>query len=208
MNRKNIAKGKMVRRFGVNIFEQPKYDKLLKRKPNPPGMHGRSRKGKVTEYGKQLVEKQKVKFTYGVSERQLTNIFREAKRHHGVTGHNLLALLERRIDNVVYRAGFAISRAHARQIVSHGVIILNGRRVTVPSITLRANDELRVKDKDSLRKLVRSNIERTSTLRNLPTWIEVNADALQVKVTRPPARDEIPTLANEQMIVEYYSKRA
>ena len=208
MNRKNIAKGKMVRRFGVNIFEQPKYDKLLKRKPNPPGMHGRSRKGKVTEYGKQLVEKQKVKFTYGVSERQLTNIFREAKRHHGVAGHNLLALLERRIDNVVYRAGFAISRAHARQIVSHGVIILNGRRVTVPSITLRANDELRVKDKDSLRKLVRSNIERTSTLRNLPTWIEVNADALQVKVTRPPARDEIPTLANEQMIVEYYSKRA
>ncbi|UER67770.1 30S ribosomal protein S4 [Borrelia sp. BU AG58] len=208
MNRKSIAKGKMVRRFGVNIFEQPKYDRLLKKKPNPPGMHGRSRKGKVTEYGKQLVEKQKVKFTYGVNERQLTNIFKEARRHHGVTGHNLLALLERRIDNIVYRAGFAISRAHARQIVSHGMIVLNGRRVTIPSITLRANDELWVKEKDSLKKMVRFNIERTSALRKLPTWIEVNADALKVKVARTPAREEIPTLANEQMVVEYYSKRA
>ncbi|AWG42973.1 30S ribosomal protein S4 [Candidatus Borreliella tachyglossi] len=208
MNRKNIAKGKMVRRFGVNIFEQPKYDKLLKKKPHPPGMHGRSRKGKITEYGKQLIEKQKVKFTYGVNERQLTNIFKEARRLHGVTGDNLLALLERRIDNVVYRAGFAISRAHARQIVSHGIIMVNGRRVTIPSITLRANDSIWVKEKDNLRKLIRSNIEKTSTLRKLPTWIEVNADALKVKVTRPPARDEIPTLANEQMIVEYYSKRA
>ncbi|AHH10797.1 30S ribosomal protein S4 [Borrelia coriaceae] len=208
MNRKNIAKGKLVRRFSVNIFEQPKYDKLLKKKPNPPGMHGRSRRAKITEYGKQLIEKQKVKFTYGVNERQLTNIFKEARKHHGVTGDNLLALLERRIDNVVYRAGFAISRAHARQIVAHGIIMLNGRRVTIPSITLRANDIIQVKEKDSLKKLVRSNIEKTSTLRKLPTWIEVNADDLNAKVTRPPARDEIPTLANEQMIVEYYSKRA
>lgn len=208
MNRKNIAKGKLVRRFGVNIFEQPKYDKLLKKKPNSPGMHGQSRRAKVTEYGKQLIEKQKVKFTYGVSERQLTNIFKESRRQHGVTGDNLLALLERRIDNVVYRAGFAISRAHARQIVSHGVIMLNGRKVTIPSITLRANDMIQVKEKDSLKKLVKSNIEKTSTLRKLPTWIEVNADDLNVKITRPPSRDEIPTLANEQMIVEYYSKRA
>ncbi|UPA12271.1 30S ribosomal protein S4 [Borrelia venezuelensis] len=208
MNRKNIAKGKLIRRFGVNIFEQPKYDKLLKKKPNAPGMHGRSRRAKITEYGKQLIEKQKVKFTYGVSERQLTNIFKESRRQHGVTGDNLLALLERRIDNVVYRAGFAISRAHARQIVSHGIIMLNGRRVTIPSITLRANDIIQVKEKDRLKKLVRSNIEKTSTLRKLPTWIEVNADDLNVKITRPPSRDEIPTLANEQMIVEYYSKRA
>ncbi|AFI31402.1 30S ribosomal protein S4 [Borrelia crocidurae] len=208
MNRKSIAKGKLVRRFGVNIFEQPKYDKLLKKKPNPPGMHGRSRRTKVTEYGKQLIEKQKVKFTYGVSERQLTNVFKEARRQHGVTGDNLLALLERRIDNIIYRAGFAISRAHARQIVSHGIIILNGRRVTIPSITLRANDIIQVKEKDSLKKLVRSNIEKTSTLRKLPDWIEVNADALNVKIIRTPSRDEIPTLANEQMIVEYYSKRA
>ncbi|QMU99375.1 30S ribosomal protein S4 [Borrelia sp. A-FGy1] len=208
MNRKNIAKGKMVRRFGVNIFEQPKYDKLLKKKPHPPGMHGKSRKGKVTEYGKQLIEKQKVKFAYGVNERQLTNIFKEARRHHGVTGHNLLDLLERRIDNVVYRAGFAISRAHARQIVSHGIIILNGRRVTIPSITLRANDELQVKEKDNLKKLVRSNIEKTPSLRKLPNWIEVNVDTLRIKVIRHPVRDEIPTLANEQMVVEYYSKRA
>ncbi|BDU62716.1 30S ribosomal protein S4 [Candidatus Borrelia fainii] len=208
MNRKNVAKGKLVRRFGINIFEQPKYDKLLKKKPNAPGMHGRSRRVKITEYGKQLIEKQKVKFTYGVSERQLTNIFKEARKQNGVTGDNLLALLERRIDNVVYRAGFAISRAHARQIVSHGIIILNGRRVTIPSITLRANDMIQVKEKDSLKKLVRSNIEKTSTLRKLPTWIEVNADNLNVKITRPPSRDEIPTLANEQMIVEYYSKRA
>ncbi|WP_024654877.1 30S ribosomal protein S4 [Borrelia hispanica] len=208
MNRKSIAKGKLVRRFGVNIFEQPKYDKLLKKKPNPPGMHGRSRRTKVTEYGKQLIEKQKVKFTYGVSETQLTNIFKEARRQQGVTGDNLLALLERRIDNIVYRAGFAISRAHARQIVSHGIIILNGRRVTIPSIILRANDIIQVKEKDSLKKLVRSNIEKTSTLRKLPDWIEVNADALNVKILRIPSRDEIPTLANEQMIVEYYSKRA
>ncbi len=120
----------------------------------------------------------------------------------------MLSILERRIDNVVYRAGFAISRAHARQIVSHGIIILNGRRVTIPSIILRANDQIQIKEKDSLKKLIRSNIEKTSSLRNLPTWIEVNADDLNIKVKHAPSRDEIPTLANEQMVVEYYSKRA
>ncbi|WKC90117.1 30S ribosomal protein S4 [Borreliella finlandensis] len=208
MNRKQIAKGKLVRRFGINIFEQPKYDKILKKKPHPPGMHGKARKAKITEYGKQLIEKQKIKFTYGVSERQLTNTFKEAKKHHGVTGDNLLSILERRIDNVVYRAGFAISRAHARQMVSHGIIILNGRRVTIPSIILRTNDQIQIKEKDSLKKLIRSNIEKTSSLRNLPTWIEVNADDLNIKVKHAPSRDEIPTLANEQMVVEYYSKRA
>src|SRR6056297_3330477 len=154
MARNEKAKGKIVRRFGVNIFGNPKYDRLLKKKPHPPG---EPKKGRIrqTEYARQLAEKQKVKWAYGLSERQFRNLFYKAKTMKGVTGHNMLVLLERRLDNVVYRIGMATSRSQARQLVSHGHITLNGRKVTIPSAVVRANDSVTVRDRKATRDLVR-----------------------------------------------------
>ncbi|NNM68215.1 MAG: 30S ribosomal protein S4, partial [Spirochaetales bacterium] len=140
-NRKNVPKGKLVRHLGVNIFEQPKYDKLLKKKPHAPGMHGpKKRRTKQTEYGKQLTEKQKLKFSYGVSERQVRNIFEKAKTMPGVTGDSMMSLLEIRLDNVIFRLGLASSRAMARQMVNHGHFQVNGRIVNIPSYSVRGGD--------------------------------------------------------------------
>lgn len=205
MNRKNVPKGKIVRRLQVNLFEQPKYDKLLKKKPHTPGMHGpKKKRGKVSEYGKQLVEKQKLKFAYGVSEKQIRNIFEKAKTMPGITGDTMLSLLERRLDNVIFRLGMAPTRAMARQIVGHGHIHINGRVVNIPSFSVRGGDVITVKDNDRIKKLVREQLSKSSKAR--PTWIELAADDLTAKVKGLPRRDEIPTIANEQMVVELYAK--
>lgn len=206
MNRKRVPKGKLVRRLGVNIFEQPKYDRLLKRKPAKPGMHGGKRGGKKpSEYNRQLQEKQKIKFAYGLSERQFRNVFERAKALPGITGDNMLALLERRLDNVVYRAGFACTRAMARQIVGHGHIHLNGRVVNIPSALVRPGDVIEVKQREYLQKLVREQLSRNS-VKTRASWLDVSEDQLRIKVDHIPRRDEIPTIANEQMVVELYAK--
>ena len=196
------AKGKIVRRFGINIFGNQKYDKLLKRKPNPPG-EIRQRRPRQTEFGRQLLEKQKLKFCYGVSERQLRNIFNRAKILDGVTGHNMLILLECRLDNVVYKLNFASSRNQARQLISHGHILYNGRRVTIPSIRVCLGDTIQVIDKQASINLVRKLLANNGS-RAVPEWLEL--DDLSAKVTMYPTRDMIPTVAEEQQIVEFFSK--
>jgi small subunit ribosomal protein S4 len=204
MARNTKAKGKLVRRFGVNIFGNNKYDRLLKRKPKAPGepKKGRTRQ---TEYGKQLVEKQKLKFAYGLSERQFSNLFYKAKQSKGVTGFNMLLLLERRLDNVVYRLGMATSRSQARQLVSHGHIHLNGRKVTIPSALVRANDIVAAKEKKGTTDLVRRLIADNSS-RPVPPWLTVSKDDLTGNVVALPTRDMIPTVADEQQVVEFYAK--
>jgi len=204
--RKNVPKGKLVRHLGINIFEQPKYDKLLKKKPHAPGMHGpKKKRTKQTEYGKQLVEKQKIKFAYGVSERQIRNIFEKAKTMPGITGDSMLSLLERRLDNVVFRLGLATSRTQARQMVNHGHFHVNGRVVNIPSYSVRGGDVLTVKERESVKKLVREQYAKHSG-KAKSTWIVFAEDQLRATVDHLPRREEIPTIANEQMVVELYAK--
>ncbi len=207
MNRKQVAKGKLVRHFGVNVFDQPKYDKLLKKKATKPGMHGTKRKGggKQSEYGKQLIEKQKLKFGYGLSERQFRTVFERAKALPGVTGDNMMALLERRLDNVIYRSGLASTRAMARQFVNHGHIHMNGRVLNIPSALVRPGDAIMVKPRENIQKFAREQLSRNGGKARF-TWLEVAEDALSIKVNHIPRREEIPTIANEQMVVELYAK--
>ncbi len=204
MARPSKARGKIARHLGVNVFGNPKYDRLLKKKPYGPG---EPKKGRIreTEYARQLKEKQKVKFAYGLSERQFRNLFYKAKTLKGVTGHNMLILLERRLDNVVYRMGMAASRRQARQLVSHGHIHLNGRKVTVPSATVRPGDQVSVKSKKSSEMLMRRLVSENSARQQAP-WLEVSQDDLTGKVNMLPTREMIPTIAEEQLIVEFYSK--
>ena len=204
MARMTKARGKVVRRLGVNIFGNPKYDRLLKKKPQGPG---EPKKGRVrqTEYGRQLVEKQKLKFAYGLSERQFRNLFEKAKAMKGVTGTNMLVLLERRLDNVVYRMGMASSRYQARQLVSHGHILLNGRKVTIPSALVRANDSLSVRDRKATRDLVRRLLADNAS-RPVPPWLVVSKDDMVGTISILPTRDLIPTVAEEQLVVEFSSK--
>jgi len=204
MARNTKAKGKIVRRFGVNIFGNEKYDRLLKKKPNPPG---NPKKGRIrqTEYGKQLGEKQKLKWAYGLSERQFRNLFFKAKAQKGVTGHNMLILLERRIDNVVYRLGMASSRSQARQLVSHGHVLHNGRKTTIPSVLVRAGDTVSVRPRKTTQDMVRQYLADNAT-RSVPPWLALSKDDMSASVSVLPTRDIIPTIAEEQLIVEFYSK--
>ena len=199
------ARGKIVRRLGINLFGNPKYDRLLKRKSNPPGADKTRRiRKKDSEYSRQLVEKQKLKLSYGLSERQFRNLFEKAKNMKGVTGDNMLSLLERRIDNVVYRMGMATTRPQARQLVSHGHIMVNGRSVDVPSLVVGEGDTVTVKERNASTKLVRASLSHHD--RPIPAWLSVSADEVAGKIERLPVRSDIPTIANEQLVIEYYAK--
>lgn len=204
MARLTKAKGKIVRRLGTNIFGNPKYDRLLKKKPQGPG---EPKKGRIrqTEYGRQLVEKQKLKHAYGLSEKQFRNLFYKAKHMKGVTGDNMLITLERRLDNVVYRLGMATSRSQARQLVSHGHILLNDRRMSIPSSVVRAGDKITVKERKGTKDLVRRLLADNSG-RPVPPWLEMSRDEMIGSVQALPTRDVIPTIAEEQLIIEFYSK--
>jgi len=204
MARLTKARGKIVRRFGINIFGNQKYDRLLKKKPAAPG-EPKKKRARETEYGRQLVEKQKIKFCYGLSEKQFRNLFEEAKRMKGVTGHNVMILLERRLDNVVYRLGLANSRIQARQIVGHGHIYVNGRRLNIPSAVVRSGDVIAAKPRESTKEMLRSNLASNSS-RPVPPWLHVNADEITGTINSLPTRDQIPTIAEEQLVVEFYSK--
>lgn len=205
MARNQKAKGKIVRRLGVNIFGNPKYDKLLKKKPQKPGEErGKRARGKVSDYGKQLLEKQKLRYAYGVSEKQFYNTFLAAKGKSGLTGDNMIILLERRLDNVVYRLGMASTRSEARQMVSHGHIRLNGKRSNIASISVREGDEICVKESEKSKKLIRAGIAKSNA--QIPAWLSLAEDALKGKVERLPYRTDADIYANEQAIVEFYSK--
>ena len=197
------AKGKIVRRLGVNIFGNPKYERLLEKRPNPPGMHVR-RRGRLSDYGTQLVEKQKLRFHYGMAERQFRTVFAKAKAMGGITGDTMMILLERRLDNVVYRMGMAPTRAQARQVVRHGHLLLNGRKASTPSQLVSAGDKISVQTRKSSQTLVHDALEANH--REVPGWLMVDAKASEGIMVREPTRAEIPTVADEQLIVEFYSK--
>lgn len=205
MARNQKARGKIVRRLGVNIYGNVKYDKLLKKKPHGPGTEkGKRSRNKVSDFGKQLLEKQKIRFTYGISEKQFFGIFVAAKKKSGLTGDNMMILLERRLDNVVFRLGMANTRAQARQFVSHGHIRLNGKRSNVPSMVVREGDTIMVKDCDASKKIIRECLSKSNQV--VPSWMTISEDDLKGQIERLPYRTDIETVANEQAVVEFYSK--
>ncbi len=176
----------------------------IERRNFPPGQHGK-RRSKILGYGIQLREKQKVKRFYGVLEGQFRLTFAQAERMRGVTGENLLVLLERRLDNVVHRLGFSASRAQARQLVRHGHIRVNGRKVNVPSFVVGAGAVVSVKEKSRANPLIAGAVE-TAKGRGVPAWLELNAAEFQGKVLALPKREDVPLAVNEKLIVELYSK--
>ena len=176
----------------------------LDRRNTAPGQHGAANK-KVREYGMHLREKQKVKKYYGMLETQFANLYAEAERKPGMTGENLLVLLERRLDNVVYRMGMADSRREARQLVLHAHFTLNGKKVNIPSISVKVGDVIAIKETSRDLTKVKELMEKLST-RLTPKWLEVNKENATAKVVALPAREDIDFEINEQLIVEFYSK--
>jgi small subunit ribosomal protein S4 len=174
------------------------------RRQYPPGQHGQGRT-KFSDYGEQLREKQKVKRTYGVLEKQFRNYFKKAAQKKGVTGENLILLLESRIDNIIYRMGFASSRAEARQLIKHGHFLVNDRKVDVPSFLMKSGETLSVREKSKKIQKIKESME-TAEQRGIPRWLELNTDNCLGKVIDLPKRDEITMPIKEQLIVELYSK--
>ena len=195
---------KISRRFGINVFENEKGERGIDRKPYPPGQHGRGRRRQPSEYSNQLAEKQKAKYIYGVLERQFSNTYKEANRQKGVTGENLLRMLELRLDNIVFRAGWASSRPQARQFVSHGFVNVNGKRLDIPSYRARKGDVISLRPKSREMIVVRHNIDTLDRI--TPAWLEKGEDGQQVTVRDLPLRDQIDVPVREQLIVELYSK--
>ena len=201
MARYTGPKSKISRKYGEPIFGDTK---ALEKKPHPPGQHGRGRRRKKSEYAVQLAEKQKAKFLYGILERQFRNMFEKASRKEGITGENLLQLLEARLDNVVYRLGVAPTRRSARQFVTHKHITVNGNVVNIPSFTVKEGDLVGVRERSkSLVAISESVSQKTS---NKYKWLEWDDKSLSGKLITYPDRESIPENINEQLIVELYSK--
>ncbi len=199
---------RLCRREGMKLFL--KGDRCftnkcaIERRNFPPGQHGK-RRSKILGYGIQLREKQKLKRFYGVLEGQFRLTFEAAERMRGVTGENLLSLLERRLDNVVHRLGFSGSRAQARQLVRHGHVRVNGKKVNIPSYVVGAGAVVSVKDKSKTNPLIAGAVE-TAKGRGIPAWLELNASEFQGKVVTLPKREDVALQVNEKLIVELYSK--
>ena len=198
-------KSRVSRRLGVNIFGTRGEMLALEKRPYPPGEHGRSRRrGNVSEYLIQLQEKQKARFTYGLSEKQFRNLYEEANRRPGVTGENLLRYCELRLDNVVYRAGWGATRPQARQFVSHGHVEVNGKRVNIPSYRVRKDDVISIRDKARRMVTVQWNMDVLD--RTPPPWLESADGGQEVTVRELPIREQIDVPVREHLIVELYSK--
>ncbi len=190
------------RRFGIPVFGASKY---LERKNYPPGVHGPKSRRKHTDYGLGLIEKQKLRFFYGLMEKQFRGVYERARQRRGVTGVTMLQILETRLDNVIYQLGFGSTRAQARQLVAHGHVVVNGRKVAIPSFALKVSDVVEVRDKSVSRQIATKALE-SSTSRAVPDWVSLNKDAFKGTVLRVPSREEIQPIANEQAIVEFYSR--
>lgn len=190
------------RRFGIPMFGPTKY---LERRNYPPGVHGPKSRRKLTDYGMGLVEKQKLRYYYGLLERQFRGVYEKALKRRGVTGEQMLQILETRLDNVVFHLGFGTTRAAARQMVAHGHVAVNGRKVSIPSYALKVNDVITVKDTTVSRQMATKALE-LSTSRAVPDWLSLSKDEFKGVVMRIPTRDEINPIANEQAVVEFYSR--
>src|SRR5688572_20114894 len=190
------------RKFGIPIFGPTKY---LERRNYGPGVHGPKSRRKLTEYALGLMEKQKLRYFYGLQERQFRGVYERALRRRGVTGEQMLQILETRLDNVVYHLGFANTRAAARQMVNHGHVKVNGRKVGIPSFALKVGDVVETRDSNVSRQMASKSLEM-STNRVVPDWVSLNKDGLRGTLMRIPTRDEIHPIANEQAVVEFYSR--
>jgi len=190
------------RRFGVPIFGPSKY---LERRNYGPGVHGPKSRRKHTEYGLGLIEKQKLRYYYGLMERQFRGVYEKALRRRGVTGEQMLQILETRLDNVVFHIGFGNTRAQARQMVCHGHVKVNGRKVNIPSYALKVNDVIEMKDTNASKQMATRSLE-SSTSRVVPDWLSLDKAGMKATVMRIPTRQEIQPIANEQAVVEFYSR--
>jgi len=190
------------RRFGQAIFAP---NKAFERKPHPPGIHGPRLRRKISDYSIGLNEKQKLRYMYGLTEKQFRRTFDKAKAQRGVTGEVFLQLLETRLDNVIYQLGLARSRQAARQFVAHGHIQVNGHKVDIPSYEVKPGDIIEVRDRTSSRQLATRNLE-DSQYRTVPAWLALDADALRATANRLPAAEEMEQGINLQVIVEFYSR--
>ena len=196
-------KAKVSRRYGVPIFGP---SKAMERKNYPPGIHGpKGSRRKQSEYAIALGEKQKLRFMYGLMERQFRRYYEIALSRRGITGETLLQLLETRLDNVVFRLGFANTRRGARQLVGHGHVKVNGRKVDVSSFNVKPGDAITVRENPKSRQLATRNLDLTQ-ISPVPDWLTVNREALSGAVARVPSREEIAPIVNEQLIVELYSR--
>jgi len=205
MAKSQTTKGKIVRKFGENIFGNPKYDRLLNRKPYSPGQHGQGRRSKLSNYGTQLREKQKIKFMYGLLEKQFRLNFVKADKMKGETGTNMLQLLESRLDNVAFRLGFAPSRPAARQLVSHKHFLVNNKVVNIPSYIVKKGDVIEVRDKSKKMDIILESMRRIKGDMDL-SWLELDKAKLRGTFVAVPDRDAMQLTVNEQLVVELYSK--
>lgn len=190
------------RRFGIPIFGPSKY---LERRNYGPGVHGPKSRRKNTDYALGLIEKQKFRYYYGLMEKQFRGVYEKALKRRGVTGETMLQILETRLDNVVFHLGFGNTRAAARQLVGHGHVKVNGRKVNISSYALKVNDIVEVKESNVSRQLATKSLE-ISTSRVVPDWLSLDKNTFKGTVMRVPTRDEIQPIANEQAVVEFYSR--
>ena len=190
------------RRFGIPIFGPTKY---LERRNYGPGVHGPKSRRKTTEYGAGLIEKQKLRYYYGLMEKQFRGVYEKAKNRRGVTGETMLQILETRLDNVVFHLGFGNTRAAARQMVCHGHVTVNGRKAAIPSYALKVNDVIAIKNHNVSKQLATKGLE-TSTSRAVPDWMSLTKEELKGVVMRIPTKAEIQPIANEQAVIEFYSR--
>ena len=196
---------KICRREGVNLVETPKAQKYMERHPYPPGQHGQRRRRKPSDYGIRLREKQKLRFYYGVSEKQFANLFEEASSREGATGEVFLQLLERRLDNVVYRLGIAHTRRQGRQFVVHGHITVNGKRVDRPSYRVKPGDEIAVHANARSNAHIQQNVEERRRGKIAP-WLDFDANEFKGRFVSIPSREDIVVPVNELQVIEYYSR--
>ena len=205
MAKLKTPRGKLVRKFGENIFGNNKYDRLLNRKPYSPGQHGQNRRRRISNYGLQLHEKLKIKIMYGLLEKHFRSYFAKADQMKGETGTNLMELLERRLDNIVYRLGFASSRPQARQMVSHAHFLVNDRRVNIPSYLVKPGDKIKVREKSKKLDVILDSVRLVKGDLDLP-WLELDKAKLTGSFIEVPKREDMGVIVNEQLIVELYSK--
>lgn len=198
-------KAKICRRFGENIFGTAKYDRILAKRKYPSGQHGKNLRRKLSDYAIHLREKQKMRNTYCLLEKQFRNYFFKADKMAGVTGDNLLIMLERRLDNTVYRLGFATTRMQARQFVNHGHFIVNGKKVDIPSFLLKAGDIIEVRPKSRGMSMLKDAMDRTESTTPY-NWLSVDKDNMRGQFISLPIASEIPNTVDLRLIVEFYSK--
>ncbi len=202
MARYTGPRDKINRRFGQPIFGA---SKALERRNFPPGVHGAKGRRKQSDYAVAMGEKQKMKYGYGLLEKQFRRVYQKAMQSRGVTGEKMLQILETRLDTLVDRLGFSATRRGARQMVTHGHINVNGRRVSIPSYSCRSGDVIEVRDNPKSRQLGSRGLE-TTQIRPLPDWLTLNKDAFKGTLNRIPTREELTPVANEQLVVELYSR--